>query len=123
VSVLVVVLLQRTPSAATSNAIGNKRRRPIWAAFNNAAASPVICFVLCGLAAALAGVLSPAIHQGLSGDGRRLSAAFDRSGRDRGHKHPGRSRALSRTLVGVVLIVLLNSVLSIMDMPEAGRTG
>jgi hypothetical protein len=35
-------------------------------------------------------------HQGLSGDGRRLSAAFDRSGRDRGHKHPGRSRPLSR---------------------------
>jgi ribose transport system permease protein len=32
----------------------------------------------------------------------------------------GRGRYLG-TLVGVVLIVLLNSVLSIMEMPEAGR--
>ena len=32
----------------------------------------------------------------------------------------GRGRYLG-TLIGVVLIVLLNSVLSIMDMPEAGR--
>ena len=60
-------------------------------------------------------------HQGLSGDGRRLSAAFDRSGRDRRHKHPGGRGRYLGTLVGVVLIVLLNSVLSIMDMPEAGR--
>ena len=60
-------------------------------------------------------------HQGLSRDGRCLSAAFDRGGRDRRHQHPrGRGRYLG-TLVGVVLIVLLNSVLSIMEMPEAGR--
>jgi len=32
----------------------------------------------------------------------------------------GRGRYLG-TLVGVILIVLLNSVLSIMQMPEAGR--
>ena len=32
----------------------------------------------------------------------------------------GRGRYLG-TLVGVILIVLLNSVLSIMEMPEAGR--
>ena len=52
---------------------------------------------------------------------RCLSVAFDRGGRDRGPNIlGGRGRYLG-TLVGVVLIVLLNSVLSIMEMPEAGR--
>jgi ribose transport system permease protein len=79
VSVLVVVILQRTPLGRYIYAIGNKEAAAYLAGVNTRRVT-VICFVLCGLA------------------GRYLG-----------------------TLVGVVLIVLLNSVLSIMDMPEAGR--
>jgi len=82
----------------------------------------VICFVLCGLAAALAGVLlagySTKAYQGM-GDAYLLPsiAAVVIGGTN---ILGGRGRYLG-TLIGVVLIVLLNSVLSIMDMPEAGR--
>jgi ribose transport system permease protein len=78
--------------------------------------------MLCGLAAALAGVLlagySTKAYQAM-GDAYLLPsiAAVVIGGTN---ILGGRGRYLG-TLVGVVLIVLLNSVLSIMDMPEAGR--
>jgi ribose transport system permease protein len=93
--------------------------RPIWPASIRDAS---LCFVLCGLAAALAGVLlagySTKAHQGM-GDAFLLPsiAAVVIGGTN---ILGGRGRYLG-TLVGVVLIVLLNSVLSITEMPEAGR--
>ena len=76
-----------------------------------------------GCCAGLAGVLLAGYsHQGLPGHGRRLSPARHRRGRHRRHQHPGRPRAaISARWSASILIVLLNSVLSIMQMPEAGR--
>jgi ribose transport system permease protein len=121
VSVLVVVILQRTPLGRYIYAIGNKEAAAYLAGVNTRRVT-VICFVLCGLAAALAGVLlagySTKAYQAM-GDAYLLPsiAAVVIGGTN---ILGGRGRYLG-TLVGVVLIVLLNSVLSIMDMPEAGR--
>ena len=72
----VVVILQRTPLGRYIYAIGNKEARGLSVRRQHPRASLVVCFALCGLAAALAGVLLAGYsHQGLSGHGRRLSAA------------------------------------------------
>ena len=82
----------------------------------------VVCFAICGLTSGLAGVLlagySQKAYQGM-GDAYLLPAiaAVVIGGTN---ILGGRGRYLG-TLVGVILIVLLNSVLSIMEMPEAGR--
>ncbi len=121
VSVLVVVILQRTPLGRYIYAIGNKEAAAYLAGVNTRRVT-VICFVLCGPAAALAGVLlagySTKAYQAM-GDAYLLPsiAAVVIGGTN---ILGGRGRYLG-TLVGAVLIVLLNSVLSIMDMPEAGR--
>ena len=114
VSVLVVVILQRTPLGRYIYAIGNKEAAAYLAGVNTRRVT-VICFVLCGLAAALAGVLlagySTKAYQAM-GDTYLLPsiAAVVIGGTN---ILGGRGRYLG-TLVGVVLIVLLNSVLSIM---------
>ena len=121
VSLLVVVLLQRTPLGRYIYAIGNKEAAAYLAGVDTRRVT-VICFALCSLAAALAGVLlagySTKAYQAM-GDAYLLPsiAAVVIGGTN---ILGGRGRYLG-TLVGVVLIVLLNSVLSIMDMPEAGR--
>jgi len=121
VSVLAVVILQRTPLGRYIYAIGNKEAAAYLAGVDTRRVT-VICFMLCGLAAALAGVLlagySTKAYQAM-GDAYLLPsiAAVVIGGTN---ILGGRGRYLG-TLVGVVLIVLLNSVLSIMAMPEAGR--
>jgi ribose transport system permease protein len=121
VSLLVVVILQRTPLGRYIYAIGNKEAAAYLSGVNTRRVT-VICFALCGLAAALAGVLlagySTKAYQAM-GDAYLLPAiaAVVIGGTN---ILGGRGRYVG-TLVGVVLIVLLNSVLSIMDMPEAGR--
>jgi ribose transport system permease protein len=54
--VLVAVILQRTPLGRYIYAIGNKEAAAYLAGVDTRRVT-VICFVLCGLAAALAGVL------------------------------------------------------------------
>jgi ribose transport system permease protein len=82
----------------------------------------LVAFALSGATAGLAGVLlagySTKAYQGM-GDAYLLPAiaAVVIGGTS---ILGGRGRYLG-TLVGVILIVLLNSVLSIMQMPEAGR--
>ena len=121
VSVLVVVILQRTALGRYIYAIGNKEAAAYLAGVDTRRVT-VLGFMLCGLAAALAGVLlagySTKAYQGM-GDAYLLPsiAAVVIGGTN---ILGGRGRYLG-TLVGVVLIVLLNSVLSIMEMPEAGR--
>src|SRR5215471_9084449 len=121
VSVLVAAILQRTPLGRYIYAIGNKESAAYLAGIDTRRVT-VICFALCGLMAALAGVLlagySTKAYQGM-GDAYLLPsiAAVVIGGTN---ILGGRGRYLG-TLIGVVLIVLLNSVLSIMDMPEAGR--
>ena len=121
VSAIVVVLLQRTALGRYIYAIGNKEAAAYLAGVNTRGVT-VICFAICGLTAGLAGVLlagySNKAYQGM-GDTYLLPsiAAVVIGGTN---ILGGRGRYLG-TLIGVVLIVLLNSVLSIMEMAEAGR--
>ena len=121
VSVLVVVILQRTPLGRYIYAIGNKEAAAYLVGVDTRRVT-VMCFALCGFAAALAGVLlagySTKAYQAM-GDAYLLpSIAAVVLGRT--NILGGRGRYLGK-LVGVVLIVLLSGVLSIMEMPEAGR--
>jgi ribose transport system permease protein len=121
VSVLVVVLLTRTAFGRAIYAIGNRERAAYLSGINTNGVI-LAAFAVSGLAAGLAGVLlagySTKAYQGM-GDVYLLPAiaAVVIGGT---HILGGRGRYLG-TLVGVILIVLLNSVLSIMQMPEAGR--
>jgi ribose transport system permease protein len=121
VSVIVGVILQRTVLGRFIYALGNKESAAYLAGVNTKGVT-VICFALCGLTSGLAGVLlagySQKAYQGM-GDAYLLPAiaAVVIGGTN---ILGGRGRYLG-TLVGVILIVLLNSVLSIMEMPEAGR--
>jgi ribose transport system permease protein len=121
VSAIVAVMLQRTVLGRSIYAIGNKEAAAYLAGVNTKGVT-VVCFALCGLTSGLAGVLlagySQKAYQGM-GDPYLLPsiAAVVIGGTN---ILGGRGRYLG-TLVGVILIVLLNSVLSIMEMPEAGR--
>jgi ribose transport system permease protein len=121
VSILVVIVLQRMALGRYIYAIGNKEAAAYLAGVNTRWIT-VVCFAMCGLTAALAGVLlagySTKAYQGM-GDAYLLPsiAAVVIGGTN---ILGGRGRYLG-TLIGVILIVLLNSVLSIMEMPEAGR--
>jgi ribose transport system permease protein len=121
VSALVALILRRMALGRYIYAIGNKEAAAYLAGVNTRGVI-VISFALCGLAAGLAGVLlagySTKAYQGM-GDAYLLPsiAAVVIGGTN---LLGGRGRNLG-TLVGVILIVLLNSVLSIMEMPEAGR--
>jgi ribose transport system permease protein len=121
VSVAVVIILQRMALGRYIYAVGNKEAAAYLSGVNTRGVT-VICFTLCGLTAGMAGVLlagySQKAYQGM-GDAYLLPsiAAVVIGGTN---ILGGRGRYLG-TLVGVILIVLLNSVLSIMEMPEAGR--
>jgi ribose transport system permease protein len=120
-SAAVVVILTRTTLGRAIYAIGNRERAAYLSGINTSRVI-LIAFALSGAAAGLAGVLlagySTKAYQGM-GDAYLLPAiaAVVIGGTN---ILGGRGRYLG-TLVGVILIVLLNSVLSIMQMPEAGR--
>ena len=121
VSIGVLVFLNRTATGKYVFAIGNGERAAYLAGIPTRRVI-VVAFCLCGMLAGLAGTLlagySTKAYQGM-GDAYLLPsiAAVVIGGT---HILGGRGRYLG-TLVGVTLIVLLNSVLSIMQMPEAGR--
>ena len=121
VSLGVLVFLNRTATGKYVFAIGNGERAAYLAGIPTRRVI-VVAFCLCGMLAGLAGTLlagySTKAYQGM-GDAYLLPsiAAVVIGGT---HILGGRGRYLG-TLVGVTLIVLLNSVLSIMQMPEAGR--
>lgn len=121
VSVCAVLLLNRTAPGRAIYAIGNKEAAAYLAGIPTRVII-ITAFALCGMAAGLAGTLlagySTKAYQGM-GDAYLLPAiASVVIGGT--HILGGRGRYLG-TLIGVILIVLLNSVLSIMQMPEAGR--
>lgn len=121
VSLVMGLVLMRTAFGRSLYAIGN---REAAAYLSGIPTRRVTClaFVGCSLLAALAGVMlagyATKAFQGM-GDTYVLPAiaAVVIGGT---HILGGRGRYLG-TVVGVILIVLLNSVLSIMQMPEAGR--
>jgi ribose transport system permease protein len=121
VSVVVAMLLTRTSFGKALYAIGNQEAAAYLAGIRTRR-TVIAAFALCGLAAGLAGVMlagyATKAYQGM-GDAYLLPAiaAVVIGGT---HILGGRGRYLG-TLVGVILIVLLNSVLSIMQMEEAGR--
>lgn len=121
VSVIVALLLRRTAFGRSVYATGARER----AAYLSGIRTRLVivgAFVTSGLCAATAGVLlagySNKAYQGM-GNAFLLPAiaAVVLGGT---HILGGRGRYLG-TLVGVVLIVFLNSVLSIMQMPESAR--
>ena len=121
VSVLIVVILNRTAFGKAIYATGSREA----AAYLSGIRTRLViigAFIGSGVCAALAGVMlagySTQAYQGM-GNAFLLPAiaAVVLGGT---HILGGRGR-YAGTLVGVVLIVLLNSVLSIMQMPEAVR--
>lgn len=121
VSLGIVLLLNRSYLGRYIFAIGNKEAAAYLAGVPTRRVI-VIAFCLCGMLSGLAGTLlagySTKAYQGM-GDAYLLPAiaAVVIGGT---HILGGRGRYIG-TLLGVILIVLLNSVLSIMQMPEAGR--
>lgn len=121
VSLLVVAILNRTALGRSIYAIGNREAAAYLSGVPTRRVL-IASFALCGMAAGLAGTLlagySTKAYQGM-GDAYLLPAiAAVVIG---GANILGGSGRYLGTLVGVILIVLLNSVLSIMQMPEAGR--
>jgi ribose transport system permease protein len=121
VSALLVFILTRTPMGRYIYAVGN-REAAIYLSGINTHLVLVVCFALCGLSAALAGLLvagySSKAFQAM-GDVYLLPAiAAVVVG---GTNILGGQGRYAGTVVGTILIVLLQSVLSVMQMPEAGR--
>lgn len=121
VSIGLVLMLQRTPLGRYIYAVGNREAAAYLSGVNTRLVL-VAAFTLCSTCAALAGVLlagySTKAYQGM-GDAYLLPAiaAVVIGGTN---ILGGQGRYLG-TVVGTILIVLLTSVLSIMQMPEAGR--
>jgi ribose transport system permease protein len=121
VSVAIAVMLRRTAFGRAIYATGNREA----AAYLSGIRTRLVilgAFVVCGVCAALAGVLlagySAKAYQGMGTPFLLPAIAAVVIG---GTRILGGQGRYIGTLVGVVLIVLLNSVLSIMQMPEAGR--
>jgi ribose transport system permease protein len=121
VSVVVVVMLTRTAFGKSIYATGTREGAAFLSGINTRRVI-VGAFVTSSLCAALAGVLltgySAKAYQGMGNAFLLPSIAAVVLGGT--HILGGRGRYVG-TLVGVILIVLLNSVLSIMQMPEAFR--
>lgn len=121
VSVFMLVLLRRMSFGRAIYAIGNKEAAAYLSGVPTRRVT-LLAFVMCSVCASLAGMLlagyATKAYQGM-GDAYVLPAiAAVVIG---GTNILGGRGSYLGTVVGVILIVLLNSVLSIMEMPEAGR--
>jgi ribose transport system permease protein len=121
ISAALVFMLTRTPMGRYIYATGN-REAAVYLSGINTRAVLIFSFVICSLCAALAGLLiagySSKAFQAM-GDAYLLPAiAAVVVG---GTNILGGQGRYTGTVVGTILIVLLQSVLSVMQMPEAGR--
>jgi ribose transport system permease protein len=121
VGVFMILLLRATPFGRTVYAIGNRERA---AYLSGMPVKRVVClsFMLAGSASALAGLLltgyAGKAFQGM-GDTYLLPAiAAVVLG---GTSIVGGRGSYSGTIIGTILIVLLQSMLAVMQMPDAGR--
>ncbi len=115
------LLLRATPFGRAVYAIGNRERAAFLSGMP-VRGTVVCCFVLAGCASTLAGLLltgyAGKAYQGI-GEAYLLPAiAAVVLG---GTSILGGSGRQSGTVVGTILIVLLQSMLAVMQMPEAGR--
>lgn len=121
VSLAIVIILTRTAFGRALYATGNREAAAYLSGIRTRRVI-VGAFAISGICAALAGVLlagySAKAYQGMGTPYLLPAIAAVVLGGTR--ILGGQGRYLG-TLVGVILIVLLNSVLSIMQMPEAGR--
>lgn len=121
VCLAVAFLLYRTPLGRYMYAIGN-RESAVYLSGINTRLVLVASFALCGMLASIAGMLiagySSKAFQAMGDPYLLPSIAAVVIG---GTNILGGSGRLSGTIAGTVLIVLLQSVLSVMQMPEAGR--
>jgi len=121
VSIVIAIVLRRTGFGRSIYATGNREGAAYLSGIRTRAVV-IGAFVMSGICAGIAGVLlagySAKAYQGM-GDAFLLPAiAAVVLG---GTRILGGQGRYIGTVVGVILIVLLNSVLSIMQMPEAGR--
>ncbi|HEY0792765.1 MAG TPA: ABC transporter permease [Chthoniobacterales bacterium] len=121
VSAAVVFLLRSTQFGRYIYAVGTRER----AAYLSGVPTRFVivsCFAISGLTAALAGILltgySSKAYQGMGDPYLLPSIAAIVLG---GTNVLGGSGRYAGTIVGVLLIVLLQSILSVLQMPEAGR--
>jgi ribose transport system permease protein len=121
VGVLVTFVLQRTPMGRYVYAIGNRQAAVFLSGVNDRLVL-VASFAFCSMLAALAGLLiagySSKAFQAMGDSYLLPSIAAVVIG---GANILGGSGRFSGTVAGTILIVLLQSVLSVMQMPEAGR--
>lgn len=121
VSVIIVTILSRTAFGRSIYATGNREGAAYLSGIRTRWVI-VGAFVASGVCAALAGILlagySTKAYQGMGNAYLLPAIAAVVIG---GTRILGGQGRYVGTLVGVTLIVLLNSVLSIMQMPEAGR--
>ena len=121
VGIVIVFILRRTPLGRYIYAIGNQEGATYLSGVNTRAVL-IACFGISGMCSALAGVMlagySTKAYQAM-GDPYLLPAiaAVVLGGT---HILGGRGSYLG-TIAGVILISLLQSILSVMQMPEAGR--
>jgi ribose transport system permease protein len=121
VSLVIVILLSRTAFGRSVYATGNREAAAYLSGIRTRWVI-VGAFVASGVCAAIAGILlagySTKAYQGMGNAYLLPAIAAVVIG---GTRILGGQGRYAGTLVGVTLIVLLNSVLSIMQMPEAGR--
>jgi ribose transport system permease protein len=120
-AVVIIFMLTRTTFGRKIYAIGNREKAAYLSGINTRLVT-LLCFVISGACSALAGVLlagyATKAYQAM-GDAYLLPAiaAVVLGGTN---ILGGRGSYLG-TVAGVILIVLLQSMLSVMQMPEAGR--
>ena len=121
VGVGVTLMLRHTPMGRYVYAIGNRQAAVYLSGINDRLVL-VATFALCSMLAALAGLLiagySSKAFQAMGDSYLLPSIAAVVIG---GANILGGSGRFSGTVAGTILIVLLQSVLSVMQMPEAGR--
>jgi ribose transport system permease protein len=121
VSAAIVVILYRTTLGRYIYSVGNREVAAYLSGIDTRRVL-IAAFVICGLCSGIAGVLlagySTKAYQGM-GDAYLLpSIAAVVIG---GTNILGGQGRYAGTVVGAILITLLQSVLSVMQMPEAGR--
>jgi ribose transport system permease protein len=121
VGIIVTFVLTRTPLGRYIYAIGNREAAVYLSGISDRLVL-VACFAICSMLSALAGLLiagySSKAFQAMGDSYLLPSIAAVVIG---GTNILGGSGRFSGTVAGTILIVLLQSVLSVMQMPEAGR--